>query len=74
MITRHQLDWNLKKNFLRVPVGTHIVQTSRSKSSSHSLVLGQECEFWRLDKLLLAIRADDLGLVEIPFVCPRVEL
>ena len=37
-------------------------------------MLRQEREFWRLDELLLAIRANDLGLVEIPFVCPRVEL
>ena len=37
-------------------------------------MLRQERKFRRLDELLLAIRANDLGLVEIPLVCPSIEL
>jgi hypothetical protein len=37
-------------------------------------VLGQKREFRRLDKLLLTIRVNDLGLIEVPLVCTRIEL
>ncbi len=37
-------------------------------------MLRQEREFRGLDELLFAIRANDLRLVEIPLVCPLVEL
>lgn len=37
-------------------------------------MLWQEREFRRLDKLLLAIRVNDLGLVKVPFICTRIEL
>lgn len=55
-------------------VDPFVILTSRSKTSPNSLVLGQQRVFGGLDELLLAVRVNHLRLVEIPFVCRRVEL